>query len=301
MITTLDPAAQAFLAGIDQIQQNLQNAQAQLTTGLKINNVSDEPAALPDLWQTRSNLNQVQQINSNLGLVGTEVNTAESVLENAVTLVERAETIGTEGADGTVSAGTRSDLSGELGSILQQLVASADTQSGGRYIFAGDSDQIAPYSYDPTQPDPVSAYQGSTTTRTIQSPDGSTFAVALTAQQIFDNPDATQNVFQSINSLQQALANNNSAGINAALGNVQTADKYLNQQLAFYGTVQDRVASATNYCQNYITQLQTQLSGIQDADETQSITDLTQAKTQLQAALESRAQIPTKSLFDYLA
>jgi len=301
MISTLDPASQFFLAGIEQIQQNLQTAQAQLTTGLKINNVSDDPAALPDLWQTRSNLSQVQQINSNLGLVSTEVNTAESVLENAVTLVERAETLGTQGASDTASASTRSDLSSELGSVLQQLVASANTQVGGRYIFAGDSDRTSPYSYDPTQTYPVSGYQGSTSTRTIQSPDGSTFSVALTAQQIFDSPDATQNVFESINALQQALANNDASGINAALGNVSTADTYLNQQLAFYGTVQDHVSNATNYCQNYITQLQTQLSGIQDANETESITDLTQAQTQLQAALESRAQIPRNSLFDFLA
>lgn len=301
MISTLNPASQAFLAGIDQIEQNLQTAQAQLTTGLKINNVSDDPAAIPDLWQTQSNLSQVQQINSNLGLVGTEVNTAESVLENAVTLVEQAETLGTEGANDTDDASTRSDLSGELGSVLQQLVAAANTQVGGRYVFAGDSDQTAPYTYDPTQTYPVSGYQGSASTRTIQAPDGSTFSVALTAQQIFDSPDATQNVFESISSLQQALANNDSAGINSALGDVQTADTYLNQQLAFYGTVQDRISSATNYCGNYITQLQTQLSGIQDANETESITNLTQAQTQLQAALESEAQIPTKSLFDYLA
>ena len=51
-----------------------------------------------------------------------------------------------------------------------------------------------------------------------------------------------------------------------------------------------------NYAQNYQTQLQTQLSGIQDADEAQSITDLTQAQTQLQAAMESRAKMPQTEL-----
>jgi len=301
MISSLDAASQAFLSGIDQIQQNMQTAQTQLTTGLKINNVSDDPSAIPDLWQTRSNLDQVQQINSNLGQVQTEVNTAESVLENAVTLVEQAETLGTQGADDTVAATTRTDLGNQLGSVLQQLVSASNTQVEGRYIFSGDSDQTAPYSYDPTQTYPVSSYQGATSTRLIQAPDGSTFSVALTAQQIFDSPNAEQNVFESISSLQQALLNNDSAGINSALGDVQSADTYLNQQLAFYGTVQDHVASSINYCQNYQTQLQTQLSGIEDADETQSITELTQTQTQLQAALESRAQMPRQSLFDFLA
>ncbi len=301
MISSLDPTSQAFLTGIDQIQQRLETAQAQLTTGLKINNVSDDPSEIASLWQTRSNLDQIQQINSNLGQVQTEVNTGETALEGAVTLVERAETLGAQGASDTVDVNTRQELAGELGSVLQELVSTANTTVQGRYIFSGDSDQKAPYTYDSTQSYPVSAYQGSTSTRLIQAPDGSTFAVALTAQQIFDSPNAQQNVFESISSLQQALLNNDSAGINSALANVQTSDTFLNQQLAFYGTVQDRVTNSLNFSQNYQTQLQTQLSGIQDADETESITDLTQAQTQLQAALESRAQIPNKSLFDYLA
>jgi flagellar hook-associated protein 3 FlgL len=301
MISSLDPAAQAFLTGVDQIQQRLNTAQAQLTTGLKINTVADDPSEIANLWQTRANLDQVQQINSNLGQVQTEVNTAESVLESAVTVVERAETLGAQGASGTVDAGTRQDLAGELGSVLQELVSTANTTVQGRYIFAGDSDQTAPYSIDLTQTDPVSAYQGSASTRIIQAPDGSTLQVALTAQQIFDSPNAQTNVFVSINSLRQALLNNDSAGISSALADVQSSDTYLNQQLAFYGTVQDRVTNSLDFSQNYQTQLQTQLSGIQDADETESITNLTQAQTQLQAALESRAQIPNKSLFDYLA
>lgn len=301
MISSLDASAQAFLAGLNQIQQNMSSAQQQLTTGLKINQVSDDPSEIANLWQTRSNLDQVQQINSNLGNVQTEVNTAESVLQNAVTLVQRAETLGTQGATDTADANTRQDLANELGSVLQQLVSSANTSVEGRYIFAGDSDQTAPYSIDLTQSYPVSSYQGSTSTRLIQAPDGSTFQVGETAQQIFDSPNAQQNVFTSINSLRQALLNNDSAGINSALGDVQSSDTYLNQQLAFYGTVQDRVTSSLNFSQNYETQLQTQLSGIQDADETQAITQLTQTQTQLQAALESRAQIPRTSLFDFLA
>jgi flagellar hook-associated protein 3 FlgL len=301
MISSLDPSSQSFLTGLNQIQQRLQTAQQQLTTGYKINNVSDNPSEIANLWQTRSNLAQVQQINSNLGQVQSEVNTGESVLENAVTLIQRAETLGAQGATDTATADTRQNLANELGSVLQQLVSTANTSVEGRYIFSGDSDQTAPYSYDPSQSYPVSGYQGSPSTRLIQAPDGSTFAVALTAQQIFDSSNAQQNVFTSISSLQQALLNNDTSGVNSALSDVQTADQYLNQQLAWYGTVQDHVASSLNYCQNYQTQLQTQLSGIQDADETSAITDLVQAQTQLQAALESRAQIPRTSLFDFLA
>jgi flagellar hook-associated protein 3 FlgL len=300
MISNLSPATQNFLTGLAQIQQSLQTSETQVTTGLKINNVSDDPSEIADIWQTQAELGQTQQINTNLVQVSTEVNTAESSLESAVTLVERAETLGTEGATATADATTREDLAGELGSILQELVATANTQVAGRYIFAGDTDQTQPYSIDLTQSSPISGYQGSASTRQVQSPDGTTFSIALTAQQIFDSASSQDNVFSSINNLMQGLINNNSTAITSSITDVQTADTYLNQQLAFYGTVQDRVNDAQTFGQNYTVQLQSQLSGVQDANAAQAITEMTQASTQLQAALQSEAQLPKTTLFDFL-
>ncbi|MGB6944011.1 MAG: flagellin [Bryobacteraceae bacterium] len=300
MISSLNPAAQTFLAGLDQIQQKLQTAQTQLTTGLQINNVSDAPTEIADVWQLNSELDQTQQTDTNLGQVATEVDTAQSALQSAVTLVEQAETYGTQGASDTSSATTRQDLANGLGAILQQLVSTANTTVQGRYIFSGDTDQTTPYSIDLTQSSPISAYQGSASTREIQGPDGTAFPVALTAQQIFDSPNAADNVFTSITDLMQGLQNNDDTAISSSLADVQSADTYLNQQLAFYGTVQDRVSGALTFGQNYTTELQTQLSGVQDADEAASITNMTQAETQLQAALQSEAQLPRTSLFDFI-
>jgi flagellar hook-associated protein 3 FlgL len=301
MISSLNASDQNFLVSLAQIQAADQAAQTELSTGLKINTVSDAPDQISELLQTNADLSQTQQVETNLNQVTTEVNTAESTLESSVSLVERAETLGAEGANSTSTAATNQNLADELGTVLQQLVSNANTTVEGRYIFSGDSDQTAPYSIDLTQTNPVSAYQGTAATREIQGADGSQFAVSLTAQDIFDSPNAQQNVFTSINNLRVALLNNDSSGINSALADVQTSDAFINQQLAFYGTVQDRLTSATNYAQNYDTQLQTQISGIQDANEAQAITQMTEAQTQEQAALESRAQIPKQTLFDYLA
>lgn len=300
MISSLDSAAQVFLRGMEQIQQRSERAQRELTTGLKINAVSDAPDQIANLWQTRSELAQTQQIDTNLGRVKSEVDTAEGALESAVNLMDRAQTLGAQGASGTSSPQTRQDLANELGAVLEQMVSTANTTVGGRYIFSGDSDQIPPYSIDLTQATPISAYQGSAATREIQHPDGSQFAVSKAAQDIFDSANAQQNVFVNLNNLRAGLLNNDQAAITAAMGNLQSAGAYLNEQLAFYGTVQNRVASGIDFSKNYETQLHTQLSGIQDADLSQSITDLQQAQTQQQAALASRAKMPRTSLFDFL-
>lgn len=299
-ISSLTPAAIQFINGMNQIQQRSQQAQQELTTGLKINSVSDSPGQVPQLMETHQQLDQAQQLNSNLTLVQNEVNTGESSVSSAVTLVEQAESLATQGQSGFDSATTRQEIAGQLGDIMTQLVSLANTTSNGRYIFSGDSDQTAPYSIDLTQTNPISAYAGSSSTREIQSPDGSTFPVALTAQDIFDSSNSQDNVFQSINSARAALLNNDQPGIDSAISSLQSSDTYLNTQLAFYGQTQDQITSGLNYGASLVTRLQTQLAGIQDADMTQAITELTQTQTQQQAALQSEAEIPRSSLFQYL-
>ncbi|MGA3205252.1 MAG: flagellin [Bryobacteraceae bacterium] len=300
MVSSLQPSMQEFLNDVNRIAAEMSQAQTQLSTGLKVNVVSDSPDVVSPLLQAQANLSTAQQVTSNLGMVTTEVNTGEQSLESAVSLYDQVQTLSAEGASSTQTASGQADIAQQVQSIEQQMVGLANTSVNGRFIFSGDTDQTQPYTYDPTQPDPVSAYQGSASTRTIQSATGTTFPVALTAQQIFDSTDPTTNVFTSINNLVTALQSGSTTAIataNSALPNVAT---YLNTRLAFYGTAQDAVTAATTSAATLTTQLQTQISGIQDADETQSILDLTQAQTQQQAALESFQQIPQTSLFNYL-
>lgn len=301
MISSLNPNTQQFLNDLNQISDSMQQAQSQVTTGLKVNQVSDQPDIISTLLATRASLSTSQQISSNLGRVKTETDSGEQALESAVTLFDQVQTLGASGVTSTATADTNATLAQQAGSVLQEMVGLADTNVEGRYIFAGDSDQQSPYTVDLTQTPPVSAYQGSAATRVAQHPDGSTFAISETAQTIFDSSDPTTNVFSAITNLQTALANNDTAAIQTANAGLSKIGDYLNQQLAFYGNVQDKVAQATDYASTQQTQLQTQISNLQDADLTSSILTLNQDQTQEQAALQSEARIPRTTLFDFLA
>jgi flagellar hook-associated protein 3 FlgL len=300
MVSSLQPSTQEFLNSVNRIAAEMTTAQAQLSTGLKVNVVSDQPDVISPLLTAQANLSSVQQVTSNLGMVSTEVNTAEQSVSSAVSLYDQVQTLAAEGATGTQTATGQADIAQQLQSLEQQMVGIANTQVNSRYIFSGDADQTQPYTYDPTQPDPVSTYQGSASTRTIQSANGTSFPVALTAQQIFDSTDPTTNVFTSINNMVTALQSGNATAIQTANSALAPVGTYMNTQLAFYGTAQDSVTAATTAAATLTTQLQTQIGGMQDADETQSILNLTQAQTQQEAALQSFQQIPRTTLFDFL-
>lgn len=300
MISSLSSSSDAFLNAMDQVTQRMNNVQRQLSTGLRVSSVSDDPDSVSAILQTRSDLDTSQQIQANLANVKTETDTAEQAMQSAVSLMEKVRVLGAQGVTETATPQSRQALGDQVGAMLEEVVGLAGTKVQGRFIFSGDADGTAPYTVDLTSATPVSPYAGGPVTRQVQHPNGSRFTVARSAQEIFDSSVPGQNVLTSLTSLRTALQANDTQGISDALTNVASSLNYLNSQLAFYGTVQNKVADATNFGNKLQVQLKTQLSSLQDADITSAAVELAQATTQQTAALQAHAKIPRTTLFDFL-
>lgn len=300
MLNPLNPRDQQFLNNVNRIADQMQRAQRQISTGIKINQVSDSPNEVSALLETRASLSTAQQIQANLGRFKLETDASEQALQSAVQLFDQVQTLGAEGNTATQTQDTRAALASQLGTILQQMAGLAATSVEGRYVFSGDADQTIPYTVDLTQANPVSTYQGSAATRVVQHPNGTTFHVALTAQTIFDSADPMSNVFKTIQDLRTALLANDPAAIQPAFGALSKPAQYLSNQLAAYGATQDRILEATDFGSNLQVQLKTQVSNLEDADLTDAVLQLNQAQVQQQAALQARARIPRTTLFDFL-
>ncbi|MBL8173771.1 MAG: hypothetical protein JNK48_03830 [Bryobacterales bacterium] len=309
MITGLPASAERFLIDVERHQRRLDRAQRQLTSGLKLTRVSDAPDQVSRLLTARNGLERIEQTQLNLGRVKTEVDTAEKAVGNAVSLIERARVLGAQGSSGHQDAGTRAQVAAELEGILERLVATANVAVEGRYLFSGDTDQIAPYALDPLQPSGVSAYQGTISSRKVADASGLTFSVGFTAELIFDGPNPDEKVFAAVNGMRRAiLAVDNPPdppdptipSLEEALHNLGGASVYLNQRLATYGIIQNRVSESIDSAEKLELSLRTQVATIEEADLADAATELTQARLQLDAAFQTRANTPRKSLFDYL-
>lgn len=300
MLRRVDPETERFLDDLARIKDRLARAQREVSSGRRLNQPSDDPDQVSQLLMLRSELAATEQIRFNLGRVTAEVNTAEQTLSAAVERLDRAAVLGSQGAGSTATAEQRLLVAREVEALLEQMVNLADTTVEGRYIFSGNADGQIAYTLDWTQSYPVSAYLGSAATRTIAGPGGQRIAVAKTAAEIFDNPEPAKNVFQALNNLRTALLANDQAGIGAALAQIRTASVHLNDELAFYGTVQNQLAAATEAARKEELRLKTRISEIQDADLTESIVAMNEARFQQEVALSARARMPRTSLFDYL-
>ena len=300
MISRLDASTQQFLDQIGFNSRRLERAQRELATGKRVNQASDDPEAVGILLNTRARLEMTAQIRSNLYRLKTEADSAEHAVAAAVKLLEHARVIGAQGATGTQTATERAGLALEIGAALEQMVAIANTNVEGRYLFSGDSDGAAAYSIDLTQAVPVSPYQGSVATRRALDARGVEIPIARTAQQIFEGTGAGENVFAALTDLRSALLANDADAARAALDTIRTATDYLNGQLAFYGSVQRQIHDGIDAAHKIETRLKTQIASLEDADIGAAVLEITNAKLQQDAAFGARAAMPRRTLFDYL-
>jgi flagellar hook-associated protein 3 FlgL len=306
MITNISPSSEIFLANMERVQRQISVAEQQASTGKKVNVASDAPDQIDAILQLRANMARNTQITSNLALATADANAADSALSSAAMLMDRAITLGAQGANATTDAGGRQSIAVEVQSLQAQMLAISHTTVQGRYIFSGDQDGGPAYGSDPTAANGVLRLSTAPATRRMEDPSGGSFAVGQTAQNIFDsrNTDdslAPGNVFAALNSLLVALQNNDTAGITTAVGAVKQASGHLNDSQAFYGAVQNRIQDAANFASKYDVQLQTELSQKQDADITSAALLMNQGTIQLQAAFQMQAKIPRTTLFDFLA
>ena len=305
MIQGFDAVRDTFLANLSGLQTRMAVTQEQLSSGVRVNTAADDPSAVGDILQLEFNINGVKQTQTNLASIQGEVNTAESALQSAGSLLDQAQTLGIQGANGTQSASGRAALAQQVQGILGQLVDISQTAYQGSYVFSGDQSTSPAYQLDSASPNGVDRLLNNPSTRLAQDVNGITFAVSLTAGQIFDhrNPDdtlASDNVFAAVNSLQLALSNNDQAGINSALTSLSTAQNYMEQLHSFYGATQNRLSNSLDLAQKYQTQWEASLSQVKDTDIAAATTDLASENLSQQAALQAQAAFPRNSLFDYL-
>jgi flagellar hook-associated protein 3 FlgL len=300
MILPLKGSTLAYLADLDLTQKTMQKAQSQVSSGLRVQQPSDDPAAIGGILQLQADIVRNQQTQSNLGAVKSEASTADSSLQSAIQAVENAISLAAQGASSTVGATERANLADQISGLQQTLVGISQTTVNGRYIFSGDQDGQPAYQLDLSQPTGVKQLLTAPATRQILDPNGVSISVAKTAQDIFDSPAG--NVFGAINALRTALVNNDQAGITLAVNSLHAADDHLNSQASFYGEVENRVADATSLAQKFQIQQQSDLSQLRDADIPTAAVALSQAGIQLQATLSVEATVAqAKNLFNYLA
>ena len=283
-----------LLLDLNNTQQQADTASLQMATGSRINKPSDDPAGAAEMVFNKSEASQTDSFLRSASSISGLLQTADSTLNSVVAALQRAISLGVEGANGTLSDTDRADVANELSGIQQQLLSLANTDYQGEFIFSGTA-TVQPFAADSASPSGVT-YNGNGGTNNVQVGDNYSLQINLPGSQVFTSPSG--DVFQSIANLVSALRSNTNIG--AAVSEVNQAYNYITGQRVFYGNALDQLQSQQNYLNSEKVDLATAGNAISATDMAAAATTFSQSQIALNAELASISRISQTSLFDYL-
>lgn len=183
-----------LISALQQNQQQISTDMQQISSGQSVNKPSDNPGAAGLLIENADQTSEADQFLRSIGSVQGEMQNADSALNSVITLLQRAISLGTEGANGTLNDSDRQALAVEVQGMQSQLVGLANLSYQGNYVFAGTATQAAPYVQDATSPSGV-RYVGNSEVNQIAVGSNLSVATNLPGSQLFSN--SGNDVFQS--------------------------------------------------------------------------------------------------------
>jgi len=285
------------LNSLGSVEQKLQTDLQELSTGRSVNVPSDNPTAAALEVGNLASTADAAQYEQNVSSAQTLMNSANSALESVVTNLNQAISLGTEAANGTVTAAQQKQTATTVSGILSQIVSLANTSVQGVYLFAGTASSSAPFALN-SDPTTGVTYSGNDQVNSIPTGTGTSVPSNVPGDQIFTS--SSGNVIQSLTDLVNALNSNDTSGIASASTAVQSALANVSLQQGNYSSTLSQLSSDNTYLQSETVTLQTQQNNLVGANMAQVISALTQSQTTEQATMEAMAKIMPMSLLNYL-
>ena len=269
------------------IKEELNKANEIVTTGKRINSLSDDPVGLTQSLNIRSTLSGIEQMGRNISYGNSWLTESESALTSAQSIISDTKALCVQMANATIGSDQRLSAALTVQNMLDEIISLANTDVAGNYIFAGSKTDTIPFAQDGT-------YYGDNNPFTIKISKNSSIEVGSDGQAVFGN------VFNTLSNLKTALENNDSSGIQDAMGYLDGHFDDISSKISDVGSkvyrmqIKDKIYQDLNFSNTE------RLSIIEDADIAEAIMNLKAAELTYQAALASSSEVMTLSLVDYL-
>jgi flagellar hook-associated protein 3 FlgL len=287
--------------------EQLHKLQEKGASGKNFTYASENPTGASLSLNLRSTLKTSKAYLDTASLTSDWMSASEFALQQLEDLALRAKNLSLAGLNDTLGSDERiSALAVEVDAILKEGVDVANSNHKGQYIFAGFSINSVPIELRPYEPtDPLYDPANPEKQHAVYRGDAGVMQRSLgPSQSIVMNMTADNEIRPFLDALidiRDALSNDNTTTLRAALGNLETAVNGLDQLRTSNGGRQRQVTSATEYLKKTQIELSSLLSQNEDANLAETISLIRSQEITYQAVLEvgSRA-ISAINLFEYL-
>lgn len=294
----VDPNLSSILsAGIQSTAQALETSVQQLSSGQRVSVPSDDPYAAAANVRSLAESASVDRYTQNSSAVLSQAQTADSALSSVVGELTQAVSLGTEGADGSVTSENRAAIATEVQGLLQEVVSQANLTYNGKSLFSGTADVSAAFVADASSASGY-VYQGNSGVNQTAIGDDLQVTTNVPGDQIFTSSNG--NVLGSLTQLVTALNTGTSTDIASATSAVSAAIAHVSQQRVIYAGAVNEVNAQDSFLSQETVSLSSQQQSLTGVDMATAITNMTQAQTAHSAMLAAAAKVLPTSLLDYL-
>jgi flagellar hook-associated protein 3 FlgL len=293
----VDPSYVTNIVGyLDQAQANQQQLTAELSSGVSITSLSQNPVASGENVLL---LNQIQKDDSftqSTNLVTGQLQVADSTLGSVVSQLTQAISLATEANNGTENASDVKSISNQISGILDEVQSLANTSYQGQYIFSGGQTSTTPFATSSASSPAVTTYNGDADINYLVTPTGQKIQLNVPGSQIFLGAGANS-VFGALNAL---VADYSSGTVDTAQAvsdteALSTSLNYVSQQRVTIDNSINQVTSAGDAVTSAQTQLTTAQTNLMQADVGTISTQLSLSETQQTALEDVIAQMESSS------
>lgn len=281
------------VASLDQTSALEQHLTSEISSGSRVNSLSDDPVAAGENVLLSSQLNLDDSFSQTESSTVGMLQVTDSTLGSVVSQLTKALSLATEGDNGTLNASDLQSISTELSGIRDEVLSLANTTYMNQYLFSGSQGSTTPYTLNSAVTPSTVTYNGDAVTSYVTTPNGQKIQTNLPGSQIFSDP--TNNVLQTLNNLVADFSTGTaSAGSIADTTSLNSALNYVSQQRVVMDNSITQLQAAQTYTQAQGTQITSAQTNLMQADVAQVSTQLSTAETQ-QAALTQVVNILEKN------
>lgn len=295
----VDPFFVANLVSpLDQTQVADQQLTAELSSGVRVNSLSQDPMAAGQNVLLLSQIQQDDSFTQTASLVNGRLQVADSALGQVVSQLTTAISLATSANNGTMNASNLQSISNQIAGIRSEITSLANSNYQGEYIFAGGNVSAAPFTTSASGSPVTTTYNGDEDVISLQTPDGQSIPLNVPGNQIFTAAGANS-VFAALNNLVADFANDAPAATSVAdTQALNSAMNYVSQQRVLIDNSISRLNASSEAISSQKTQLIVAQTNLMQADVAQVSTQLSLSESQ-QTALESViSQLGSNSLFN---
>ena len=282
---------------IERASERLADYQRQVSSGRRMDRVSDDPAATTAALGERGKLAQNDQYSRTTDSAYSRLTIVDTALSDIVTKLTAAQVAGNSALGSSVTDTQRAAAAQQLAGLKQAVVDDFNTSFQGSFVFAGTKSTTRPYAVGAGGV--VAPYAGGLTPVQVDIDEGRAVTIGFDGNAIAKGSDP-DDVFTTFDNLIAAVNAGDGTGILsglAALTNVFA--RVTAAQSGVGGSMQ---ALDSEKVRLSATKLATKdrLSKLEDANMADAITGMQQADTAYKAALGATASMAKLSLMDYL-